>query len=385
MTPEDKILIGLVDADLLNGGTRHPNLLLLKLAGFLNDNEIPFRLILDNEEETSQYTLIYISKVFSFTPDPPFYERVKGTPDEKKFRVGGTGGYAIKKDLQDFKKSRIQDMQQLESDPFLNQYPNKRGGVKRFGIHMPRAVEGDMLRDTRLHAPFAQGEVVPGGVFQPREDPFVGPAARPHVAHGLLGDVEVLQPAGLLLAEDHARAAVELLHLAPRQLVDVAPAHARQTREDEGVLQHRIGAVGLDQPLQLLDREVFAVDVFGSRGLDPHGGRLGNDPLLDGPVQCRLELQEVAVLAVGREGGAALRAGLLGEVVAEPLDKQPIDPFEGGLRPRIGDQVFQHAVPVAPVTGRILALLDHPADKLDQVGADLERHGEPVLLVLLGK
>lgn len=250
---------------------------------------------------------------------------------------------------------------------------------------MSSAVEGDVLRDTRLHAPFAQREIVPGGVFQPREDPFVGPAARPHVAHGLLGDVEVLQTAGLLLAEDHARAAVELLHLAPRQLVDVAPAHARQTREDEGILQHRVGAVGLDQPLQFLNREVFAVHVFGSRGLDPHGGRLGDDPLLDGPVQCRLEFQKVAVLAVGREGGAALRAGLLGEVGAEPLDEPSVDPFEGGLRPRIGDQVFQHAVPVAPVAGRILALLDHPADKLDQVGADLERHGEPVLLVLLGE
>ncbi len=216
---------------------------------------------------------------------------------------------------------------------------------------MSSAVEGDVLRDARLHAPFAQREVVPGGVFQPREDPLVGPAARPHVAHGLLGDVEVLQPAGLLLAEDHARAAVELLHLAPRQLVDVAPAHARQTREDKGILQHRVGAVGLDQPLQLLDREVFAVDILRPRGLDPHGGRLGDDPLLDGPVQCRLELQKVAVLAVGREGGAALRAGLLGEVVAEPLDEPSVDPLEGGLRARVGNQVFQHAVPVAPVTG----------------------------------
>lgn len=28
MTSKDKILIGLVDADLLNGGTRHPNLVL---------------------------------------------------------------------------------------------------------------------------------------------------------------------------------------------------------------------------------------------------------------------------------------------------------------------------------------------------------------------
>ena len=36
------IKIGLVDADLLDGGTRHPNLALLKIAGFLHDNNIPF-------------------------------------------------------------------------------------------------------------------------------------------------------------------------------------------------------------------------------------------------------------------------------------------------------------------------------------------------------
>ena len=39
--------IGLVDADLLNGGTRHPNLVLLKIAGYLNDNEVQFDLIID--------------------------------------------------------------------------------------------------------------------------------------------------------------------------------------------------------------------------------------------------------------------------------------------------------------------------------------------------
>ena len=30
--------IGLVDADLLCNGTRHPNLVLLKIAGYLKDN-----------------------------------------------------------------------------------------------------------------------------------------------------------------------------------------------------------------------------------------------------------------------------------------------------------------------------------------------------------
>jgi hypothetical protein len=33
-----KIKIGLVDADLLCNGTRHPNLALLKIAGYFRDN-----------------------------------------------------------------------------------------------------------------------------------------------------------------------------------------------------------------------------------------------------------------------------------------------------------------------------------------------------------
>ena len=39
--------IGLCDADLLDNGTRHPNLVLMKIAGFLSDNHILFELILD--------------------------------------------------------------------------------------------------------------------------------------------------------------------------------------------------------------------------------------------------------------------------------------------------------------------------------------------------
>ena len=53
-----KIIIGLVDADLLNGGTRHPNLVLLKLAGFLNDNGILFHLIIDKDEDVEKYTKV---------------------------------------------------------------------------------------------------------------------------------------------------------------------------------------------------------------------------------------------------------------------------------------------------------------------------------------
>ena len=79
--------MGLVDADLLDGGTRHPNLVLLKLAGFFHDNAIPFELIADNNANSQKYSIIYISKVFTFTKEPSFYVKAKGTPEESKFHI----------------------------------------------------------------------------------------------------------------------------------------------------------------------------------------------------------------------------------------------------------------------------------------------------------
>ena len=66
-------IIGLIDADLLDNGTRHPNLVLLKLAGFFQDNGIPFELILDPQANTLHYTRIYLSCVFTFTKLPELY------------------------------------------------------------------------------------------------------------------------------------------------------------------------------------------------------------------------------------------------------------------------------------------------------------------------
>lgn len=88
------IKIGLVDADLLCNGTRHPNLVLMKLAGFFKDNEIDFKLIIDQDEDIGPYKYIYVSRVFTFTQMPAFYE--KATPAQKrKFRRGGTGFYVL--------------------------------------------------------------------------------------------------------------------------------------------------------------------------------------------------------------------------------------------------------------------------------------------------
>ena len=157
MNAYHNILIGLVDADLLNGGTRHPNLVLLKLAGFLNDNNIPFHLIIDKEADISKYNIIYMSKVFSFTPDPPFFQKAKGTKFERKFRVGGTGEYAIKKDVKDFKSIRDHDMNQLDNDEFLRKYPNRRGGNKVFGIDMRRQMPFYHLYDEYVRLKISEG------------------------------------------------------------------------------------------------------------------------------------------------------------------------------------------------------------------------------------
>lgn len=151
------IYIGLVDADLLNGGTRHPNLVLLKLAGFLNDNNIDFHLIINSDEDITPYTFIYISKVFTQTPDPSFYKKSKGTIEECKFKVGGTGGYAIERDVNVFKAARTYDMEQLEKDDFLNQFPNKRGGDKKYGIDMCRQMPFYHLYDEYVELKIKDG------------------------------------------------------------------------------------------------------------------------------------------------------------------------------------------------------------------------------------
>lgn len=129
--------IGLVDADLLDNGTRHPNLVLLKLAGFLFDNGVLFELILDSKADTSRYTRIYMSRVFTFTELPEFYKHAKGTSEEGKFHCGGTGFYANETNVKEYRQRREEDMFRLENDEYLNSLKNYRGG-KEYGIDMAR-------------------------------------------------------------------------------------------------------------------------------------------------------------------------------------------------------------------------------------------------------
>ena len=134
MSSYSQYKIGLVDADLLAGGTRHPNLLLLKLAGFLNDNNIRFHLITDPEASIDEYDFIYMSKVFSFTPTPLLYENAG--KQKSKFVLGGTGFYMTINGIKRFSQERISDISRLEQDPFLNSLNNHRSNDRKFGIDL---------------------------------------------------------------------------------------------------------------------------------------------------------------------------------------------------------------------------------------------------------
>lgn len=175
----------------------------------------------------------------------------------------------------------------------------------QYGERVPSAVECNVLRNTRFQTSFAQGEVVPCGVFQSGENPFVGFAALSHVAHDLAGNVEIFQPFGLFLLEYDARFAVELLNLCSRQFVDVAPTHAGQAQQEKRIFQYGIRAFRFGEALQFVESEVFAMHILDMRGFDRHGGRVGDDTVLDRLVQCSFEFEEIAALAVRRKSCAA--------------------------------------------------------------------------------
>ena len=76
--------IGFIDADLLDNGTRHPNLALMKISGYMKAQGYETELLL-NYSKIEEFNTVYVSKVFTFTHIPinlDEYDNVK---------YGGTG------------------------------------------------------------------------------------------------------------------------------------------------------------------------------------------------------------------------------------------------------------------------------------------------------
>lgn len=150
------IHIGLVDADLLCNGTRHPNLALLKIAGYLRDNGIPYELIIDKNANINNYTRIYLSKVFTFTKLPPFIINADGR-QKKKIVLGGTGFYAEENNVNLYRQKREKDMVGLENDPYLNKLTNFYDGTRRHGIDMARQMPDYHLYDNYVNRQISLG------------------------------------------------------------------------------------------------------------------------------------------------------------------------------------------------------------------------------------
>lgn len=79
--------IGIIDADVLDNGTRHPNLACLKMSGYYKEQGHEVKLITDYGK-IDDYDEVYMSKVFDFThvPIDPF--------DRERYphlHIGGTG------------------------------------------------------------------------------------------------------------------------------------------------------------------------------------------------------------------------------------------------------------------------------------------------------
>lgn len=76
--------IGLIDADLLDNGTRHPNLAIMKLSGYYKAKGHDVSLLTDYSGIIG-YDKVFVSKVFSYTKFPKEVKR------SKNVKCGGSG------------------------------------------------------------------------------------------------------------------------------------------------------------------------------------------------------------------------------------------------------------------------------------------------------
>ena len=95
----EQLRIGIIDADLLDNGTRHPNLALLKISGYCKHYGHNVRLIQNYDEVAKDgrinfldFDLLVMSRVFKFTKVPDIiYLMIKG----RFICYGGTGFFEI--------------------------------------------------------------------------------------------------------------------------------------------------------------------------------------------------------------------------------------------------------------------------------------------------
>lgn len=97
----EKLRVGIIDADLLDHGTRHPNLALLKISAFCKELGHNVRLICNYDEVSAgdhpinfdcDYDLLVMSRVFKFTKIPNFINLMI---KQHLIFYGGTGFFEV--------------------------------------------------------------------------------------------------------------------------------------------------------------------------------------------------------------------------------------------------------------------------------------------------
>lgn len=91
-----------MDADLLDNGTRHPNLALMKISNYCKTFGHSVKLILDyntlipqtlfDNSDSEEFDILVMSRVFKFTTVPAFIQELI---DKKQILIGGTGFFEI--------------------------------------------------------------------------------------------------------------------------------------------------------------------------------------------------------------------------------------------------------------------------------------------------
>ncbi|MBO5633119.1 MAG: hypothetical protein J5965_29015, partial [Aeriscardovia sp.] len=94
VSSDKKLKVGIIDADLLDHGTKHPNLALMKISAFCKGYGHDVRLICsyDEVDNNCEYDVVVLSRVFKFTKIPDF---INSLIEKHLIYYGGTGFFEI--------------------------------------------------------------------------------------------------------------------------------------------------------------------------------------------------------------------------------------------------------------------------------------------------
>lgn len=124
--------IGIIDADILDNGSGHPNLALMKISGYYR-NKGNYVKLLHNYNDIKLYDKVFISKVFDFTKIPV------NLNEYSNIEIGGTGFFGINApDLPDYIEHHMPDYnlynEFIESEIKRGIKPNKFKDFKEASI-----------------------------------------------------------------------------------------------------------------------------------------------------------------------------------------------------------------------------------------------------------